>query len=225
MSDRDICPPPAIITAGATRRAALGTLLGGALLLGARDGSEANTEAKRRKQRQKKNLSWQSRMVQVTIDNVNSLVPAYVVYGMYDNSRDWNGCCRQLGTISVPPASVWTFQAPRAEFGVGNNAWVWIDNTYWFRFHNPEAGSPGVGIALNGMLDHDSNPYCCPTLPWGQTVEYQRGMGPRSYRTYNIANKALFRVDRLSDVKDYKRFMVTMPFRTSAEGETPAETP
>jgi hypothetical protein len=208
MNDEDVCERLERAAHGMTRRAAMATALGGALLLGVPEASEANQKAKRRKKQRRKR--WpKDRMIEILLDNGPGTAPVPVTIGYWYGEWD---CCRQLTAPTIPSGSAMTFQVPRSGHHQDqNNGWAWIGEKYWFRFYNPGVGEPGIGIAIDGMLDHPKTPPCCATLPWGRTVEYQRGFSPGQTRTYNIENRALFSVQRLSDSKDYKRFRVTLP--------------
>jgi len=196
---------------GTTRRAALTTLLGGALLLGEAPEAEATKKAERRKKR-KQREPWGYRSLEVKLDNLIG-DPVRVQYGFYNNHGSPDLCCAVLGTTTIPAHGNFTFQAPQPrDFRVMINAWAWIGNKYWFTFLNPPARTPKIGVALDGMLDHEDVPYCCPRLPWGQTVEYQRDMPARRRFSWDIEGRAYFQATRLADTKTHIRFVLNLPW-------------
>lgn len=216
MDDDNVSERLEQAAAGTTRRGALATLLGGALVLGGSADSEANRKAKRRKQRRRKI----SRTREITL-SVSSISAGAVTldYGYYDEQHGQLLCCAKLGSTTLYAGQNFTFSAPRTASDVQMNAWVWDREKYWFRFYNPAVGLPGVGIAVNGMLDHEESPYCCATLPWGQTVEYERGLKPGQTYSWNIENRAYCQVTRWADTATHKRFSLWLPDHIAAASD------
>lgn len=216
MPDDNVSERMEPAAAGTTRRDALATLLGGALVLGGAEDSAANRKAKRRKQRRRR--LTRTREIWVHMSSI-SVEPVTLDYGYFDERYGQMLCCQKLGSATLYPGQDLSFAAPRTDSNVQMNAWVWDRGKYWFRFYNPAVGLPGVGIAVNGMLDHSESPYCCATLPWGQTVEYQRGLKPGQTFSWNIENRAYCQVTRLADTATHKRFNLWLPDRIAAAGD------
>jgi hypothetical protein len=227
MTEDEVCERLERAAFGTTRRAALTTLLGGALLLGEAEVGEATRKAERRKKRKKhqRNEPWQTRLIEVTLDNTLGMNAATVQYGMYNGSLMPERCCRLLTTTTIPAHGKMTFQAPRPDdFFRTVNAFFWIGNKYWFTFLNPRVGKPKIGIAINGMLDHDAVDVCCPRMPWGQTVEYERGLGENQRYSWDIEGRAWFIARRLTNTYTHQRFVLQLP-EPLPTGTTPIETP
>jgi hypothetical protein len=197
-------------TFGATRRAALTALVGGALLLGVAPEGEAAKKAKRRKARRRRE-PWSLRALEVTISNRLSDVPVALESGYFHQIGLPELCCSGQGNTTIPPRGQVTFRAPKPDWDIDINSWVWIGNKYWFTFVNPRLQTPKIGIALNGMLDYGDLRYCCLRRPWGQTVEYERDFPKNRQYAWNIEGRAQFTAIRLPDSKTHIRFTVTVP--------------
>lgn len=182
----------------ATRRTALGAWLGGALLLQAPSASEATKKAKRRrKQRRRvKARSIKLKPISILVDNTGGDRPAVVEHGVHFRTR--NRCCNQLATISVPPGESRMFNTSLTD------AYVWIDDRFWFGFSNDFLLPPAFSAAVDGRA---SGGGCCKEV--GQTVVSERSMSVGQFVFVPMAGQT-FTVRRNRDT-NYKSFTVILP--------------
>lgn len=193
-----------------SRREALATLLGGAVLLHYPDVGDATKEAKRRKHHHRQARSASTRLMAIQVDNTQGANPISVLYVTAINSTKRN-CCRLMTTVQIPAGESRTFQNDGSGQVTG---FIFINNRYWFQFKNPGIGRPFAQIALDGAFDYRppiSRVTCCFSFPVGQTVERFRTFKEGDTLTYNIQNIALFTVRRQADQPRHKLFTVTPP--------------
>jgi len=213
-----------------TRRAALGALVGGALLLTDPGETDASRRARRRRRRRRRQRRLRNgfallRGIAIQVDNTRGLKDITVQHGWFAfnssggipiRSRQSEGtlvpeaedagCC-VLTTETIPAGQSRTFQRPD-----DTRALVFINNRYWFQFANDAFQRPYANIALDGMWNADYGT-CCrgKGIPAGAIVEKVRAFSEGDTRTYNIQNTALFTVRRNADLPDQKFFTVTPP--------------
>ena len=208
-----------------SRRAALATLAGGALLLRAPDASEATKKAKRRKDRKRRNKGVDPRLKPsaVWIENT-SLFPVQVRYGQFAYpQRCWEG-----NSFLVDPG-----QTTRISVGWNNwpftQMWLRINTNFWFGFDNLPLQLPDVASAFGGQLPQRGD---VPTpLPGyipnqqlnctnvGLPVLFPKGLNENEYVDINNFFQ-VFRVRRLKDT-NYKEYRLTIPWTfLPSSGET-----
>lgn len=183
-----------------TRRTALAALIGGALLIEPHV-SEATKEAERRKDRRRKLRRRQSRRfglkpISILVDNTGGDREVMVEHGEKWRTRD--KCCRYLSSALIPAGESRFLNSSETD------AYVWIDNKYWFSFSNDLLLPPDFSAALNGM---SSGGTCCK--PLGETVVLEKSMSEGQFVFVPIAGQT-FTVRRNRDT-NYKAFMVSMP--------------
>lgn len=180
-----------------TRRVALAALLGAALHLSVPTMSEATKKAQRRKDRKRRQARGiKLKPISILVDNSGGDKPVLVEHGVHFRTR--NRCCWQYTTASVPQGQTRFFNASETD------AYVWIDNKFWFDFSNDFLLEPAVSAALNGMAKDE---VCCK--PEGQTVVSFRGMSVGELLVIPMAGQN-FRVVRNRDT-NYKAFTLFMP--------------
>jgi hypothetical protein len=185
-----------------TRRAALASLLGGALLLHAPAASDATREAKRRKHRKRRLRARASILKPISIHVDNRLGTNTLTVEARSSAVEFirRKCCVFQNRISIPPGVSLRFDFPHP------TAYVWIADVFWFEFVNVPLERPGVTIAVNGSPS--SSDTCCPPIG-GITRLRDKPMGEgASFPT--IVNGYEFRVKRHNDT-NYKVFSVTLP--------------
>jgi hypothetical protein len=125
-----------------SRRAALGALIGGALLPLLPGVSEATDKAKRRKKRKRraKARCCKLRPISIRIHNKGA-TEVSVEYGDMHNSP----CCQYLNTVTIAAGEsrVMNTNAPWA--------YAWIDSSFWFDFQNPLFEFPVARVARGGQ--------------------------------------------------------------------------
>jgi hypothetical protein len=189
-----------------TRRAALVTLLTGALLLNDLEASEATKKAQRRKDRRRKQRRKQARSpfklrpISVWVHNRGGKMVT-VQYGWWNLLiPDYMDCVNntkvQIRSGEKPPLR-----------SIRHTEYLWINNKYWIDFQNPIT-RPGIRAAVNGRPPYPRHPSAsCPprgtealdytTLKEGQTVNF-------------TINGLPFRVTRNRDT-NYKEFTLELP--------------
>lgn len=206
-----------------SRRAALATLVGGALLLRAPDVSEATRKAKRRKSRKRKNkgnsLGVRLKPSGVTIQNT-SPNPIQVDFGQFMFMQFAELTCNGMEPVVVPPGqsrrvsvswNFWTF----------TQMYVKLNGQYWFGFDNLPLRLPDVAAAFRGQLPLRVE--AVPFYPFpGRSVGQQlwcgvlgdvtlspKGLNVNEYVDITT-NSQKFRVRRLRDT-NYKEYVLTVP--------------
>src|SRR4051794_18873936 len=128
-----------------TRRAAVATLLGSALLLHTPEASDANKEAKRRKdhhRKQSNSAALKPISVQVRNPGTN---PVTLQHGSWQSDLDnLADHCTAINTVPIPPGATLLFRSPDSV------EYLWINGTYWFSFINPPLARPHVTAAVGG---------------------------------------------------------------------------
>lgn len=183
-----------------TRRGALGVLLGGVLLLGDRDGSDANRRARRRRRRRRRN-GPRTRIIKPTtveVDNTAGQADVTVRWGWHVQ------CCMHSSTVTVPAGQRLTINSPDVAL------WMWIGDMYWFLFENVLFARPLIRITIYGTYFPPFTPGCCD-IPVGTTVEQSRSFKENVTRSYNIENRALFTVTRRPDLRTRKSWLLRLP--------------
>ena len=166
-----------------TRRGALATLVGGALLLNSRGEVGATDKAKRRRKRKQKRTQQQKRNfpfngVMVTVFNY-----AHAMNYSAGTSGTVTSCCKYLRDARLEYIGNTTVISNPLE-----SAWFWLDDgKYWFEFTDPVVGEPFVRIAVNGR--HRIGGDCCLGIPWGQSVEAKVSFDMGQTREFNIAGQ------------------------------------
>ena len=168
-----------------TRRAALGALLSGAVLLTDRGEVDASRKAERRKRRKRRERrgnsdSFSVSDVQVTYKNLS---PRNLNFS--SGTFGFPSCCR-YGREGVLAAGQ-SFTPGIPEFF--EDPWMWLDDgKYWFEFVIPLAYGPIARMAVNGRFRPTNN--CCNVIPFGQTVHHRFTLpGANQTREINIAGK------------------------------------
>ena len=181
-----------------SRRTTLAALVGGALLLQAPTASEANKKAKRRrKQRRRvKARSIKLKPISILVDNTGGDRAARVEHGVHFRTR--NRCCNQLATVSVPAGESRMFNTSLTD------AYVWIDDKFWFGFSNDFLLPPSFSAAVDGRA---SGGGCCKQV--GQTVVSDKSMSVNQVVFVPMAGQT-FTVRRNRDT-NYKSFTVFLP--------------
>ena len=208
-----------------SRRAALATLAGGALLLRAPDASGATKKAKRRKDRKRRNKGIDPRLKPsaVWVENT-SLFPVVVDYGQFAYPQR----CQRMPNIVVAPG-----QTTRISVGWNNwpftQMWVLLNHNFWFGFDNLPLQLPDVASAFGGQLPQRGDvptplpPYIpdqqldCTNV--GLPVLFPKGLNVNEYVDINNFFQ-VFRVRRLQDT-NYKEYRLTVPWTfLPSSGET-----
>jgi hypothetical protein len=187
-----------------TRRASLGALVGGALLLTHQGEGAATRKAERRrkrkrKQRKRKDPHVARLHVSAIIDNSQGEAPVTVEWGWVNET---GACCGHGEPFTLQPGERATINAPEFQL------WAWIGDMYWFRFYNDWLFAPSVGIAIYGKLRRGTN--CCDFFP-GETVTANDEMKPNQVNRYWIERRALFTVTRKPDMRTRKLFELLLP--------------
>jgi hypothetical protein len=183
-----------------SRRSAVATMLGGALLLHAPAASEATKEAERRKdhhRKQSNSAALKPISVQVRNPGTN---PVTLQHGSWQSDLDLLADhCTAINTVPIPPGATLLFRSPDSV------EYLWINGTYWFSFRNPFLARPHVTVAVGGSSLRF--PVNCP--PQGTTVLSARPLSEG--HTVNIPiNGQVFSVTRRRD-SNYKEFTLTLP--------------
>lgn len=181
-----------------TRRSALAGLLGGALLLRNPAQSEANDQAKRRKER-RENRFAASRGVQFLVDNTAGTRAITVEPGGVGDST----CCEPRASVTIPAGESRTFETSL------RTGYVFINQRFWFQVTNPDVGKPYLASALLGIFN-GHNVACCQGFHSGVTVEFRRTFSEGQSRNYDIEGP-VFTVTRNRDTRNHKHFTVKLP--------------
>lgn len=181
-----------------TRRAALASLLGGALLLHDPASSEANRRARRRRRRRNRNRRRNQgiiplKPISLWIDTMARTSPVTVEHGYITNA-----ICRTLNTVTIAPGERVRFDAPN------HLAYVWIADTFWLSFRNLPLERPDASAAMFGMTG-----YRIQCKPPGTTYLDQQGMNEGQTIPVDMDGH-LFSVRRDTDT-NYKVFTVKLP--------------
>jgi len=175
-----------------TRRAALATLLGGALLLHRPASSDATKEAPRGNQATTASL----KPISLRIDNTAGKRDAGVIH---QESRPFS-CCGVINQDATVP------RGQRVLFHSSSpSASVWIANKYWIEILNPSLARPNASAAVRGQPTPSD--FCCR----------QRGRTVKSRREMKIGDTISFRMDghdfRMTRNRDtnYKEFTLMLP--------------
>jgi hypothetical protein len=180
-----------------TRRAALATLLGGALLLHAPAASEATKEAQRSKDHRKRGSL---KPISVLVHNPGTN-PVTVQHGWWRTQLPFGTHCMAINTVPIPPGGALLFRSPQSV------EYLWINETFWVDFRNPELERPDVSAAVDGSRDFYLNLGGCPRR--GTTVLSQRAMSEGTTVNFTINGK-VFSAHRKRD-SNYKEFTLTLP--------------
>ena len=187
-----------------TRREALGALLGGALLLGDPDASEATKEAKRRKHDNHHDHVSAStyRSIGIDIDNSASTKPVIVNSGQ----AGFSSCCKYRFDGTVPAGVSRTFNTNTT------TGWVFINSRFWFQFTNPPM-TPYARVAVYGKFNgRRGGNQCCNVIPNGLTVEEEATFNVNQTRTWSMSeSQSFFSVIRLPNTSHLIRFAITLP--------------
>lgn len=184
------------------RRAALATLLGGALLVGENAVSDATDRATRRRKRKQRNRRQEGktgssifkRGISFVIDNSQGNHTLIVEAGeIIHQSR----CCNGLAAFTIPAGETRLFDTS------ADQAYAWIDNRYWIEFFNPFIGLPWVSAARDGMVD--GKPKCCK--PDGTTVVKEQQLEEGATMGFAL-NTQEFSIRRNDDKPDFKFFTI-----------------
>ncbi len=179
-----------------TRRAALATLLGGALLLPATAATDAADEAARGKQVE---TALFLSPISVSIFNPG---PNTVTVGhgdLQDNIHNWY--CRPINNdVPIRPGQRLRFASRSPD------AYVWINRKYAFEFWNPNLKLPRVSAAVNGLSIKGSGPFC---IRRGSPVFSRRPLNVDEAVNITI-NGEVFSVTRKRD-SNYKEFRLQLP--------------
>ncbi|MFN8665333.1 MAG: hypothetical protein U0075_25860 [Thermomicrobiales bacterium] len=181
----------------ATRREAVGVLLGGALLYGTANAGEATKRAQRRK-RQKRNAKSRGivRGISFIIDNTAGTHTIHVEAGEVHSTR----CCDLLAVFNIAPGESRLFDTSAAQ------AYAWVNDHSWFEFDNPLIGRPDISYARDGMMGGAS---CCK--PQGQTLLHREPMNEGETITITPNNYTYYKVTRNADKPDFKFFTLKLP--------------
>lgn len=187
----------------ATRRETLGVLLGGALLLGHADGSEANKQAERRRRRRRKQRRREARIrslrpIKVLIKNPGSKTVSLTFGGLNDNIFHW--VCEDKRTIQLNAGGEVQYDTTKPI----TDAYAWIDGKYAIEFWNPFLKTPAVSAAANGMSFKGT---FCP--PRGTRAVLPRPLSRGVTSEFRIYDK-VFVVTRKQDT-NYIEFTLTLP--------------
>jgi len=182
-----------------TRREALGALLGGALLLGDRDASEA---AKKAEHREHHKQAVVYRSIGIDIDNSAGTKPVIINHGQAGDAR----CCRYRfdGTVAA---------GERRSFNANTTTgWIFINSRFWFQFTNPLL-TPYGRVAVYGKFNgRRGGNLCCNVIPNGLTVEEDVPFNVNQTRTWNLSeSQSPFSVTRLPNTSHLIRFAITLP--------------
>jgi hypothetical protein len=183
----------------ATRREALGTLIGGALLLGDRDASEATNEGEHRKHH-KQAVVYRS--IGIDIDNSASTKPVIINHGQSGLAS----CCKYRfdGTVAA---------GERRSFNANTTTgWIFINSRFWFQFTNPPM-TPYARVAVYGKFNgRRGGNQCCNVIPNGLTVEEEATFNVNQTRTWSMSeSQSFFSVTRLPNTSHLIRFAITLP--------------
>lgn len=182
------------------RRATIGALVGGALLLHDAARSDATKKAERRK-KHKRNASASAAHLGVLIEidhtaGTKDLTLEFGAVSPFD-------CCKPAGPVTIKAGTKYVAET-------GHSAgWVFINGRYWFTVYNP-AGikKVTVSMALDGRtLTHRS---ACCSWPNGQSVWDYLYLKEGQSRAINFGG-ALFGLRRNKDLRHHKYYTVTPP--------------
>lgn len=189
-----------------TRRTALASLVGGALLLKQPDSSDATEKAERHKDGHHKQRGGQVRSsallkdISFWVDNRAGTIAISVVYG------GWNfpgfGCVEK-GTTVIAPGET------RRLFTAKPGGYLMINNRYWFQFDNGPGAPPWVSAAWDGQ-----------SLRAPQCGQFRRGSETWSPYAMNVHRSIFvsfprvpnyFEVTRHGDTSTNKIYTVKVP--------------
>lgn len=188
-----------------SRRAALATLVGGALLLRTNGEGEATKKAKRRKARKRRARSAgrvKPKPTWVWLEN-RSTRPVKVEHGQALSFR----CCDTINSFILAPgdrqpvAATYNHVLEPVTF-----AYIWLDEDYWLEFDNPFAGLPAVKAAVGGRVKLSGT--CCQGV--GDTVLEAKALNVHEFVNITM-NSRIVDVRRNPDMTNYKVFTVTLP--------------
>jgi hypothetical protein len=192
----------------ATRRAAVATLLGGALLLNRPDAGEATKEAERHRQlhKQARNHS-KVKPTWVWLENPSART-IFVTHGQRRDSR----CCDVINSnVAIAPGARVPVAAPYNGEGDATYAFLEINLQYWLVFGNVILQRPDVTASFGGHPEFGSRkpPRVCCGNP-GTTVLLYKGMDVNQTVPITMDGH-VFSVRRDPDMTNYKVFTVTLP--------------
>lgn len=177
-----------------TRRAALGALISGALVLRQAVASEATDKAKRRKKRNHKQARSASlKPISVWVDNTGGVI----------TSTGWfveGSCCTYLYPVLVEPGKRQVYRSRDSD------AYLWLNSKYAIGFQNDYFKRPIFRVGLNGVLSGGST--CC-RLPVGQTVVWGQGLKAGQSSTFMLDGQS-YTIRRNRDT-NYKEFTLFLP--------------
>jgi hypothetical protein len=187
-----------------SRRETLGALLGGALLLGNLETSDANEKAKRRKKRKKRENASSEVLKDVSFW-VNNRAGTTRVSGpvgswLRESRSDPVGCFRVNGVDLAPGKALRYFTQT-------NQGYVFLNNVYWFDFDNWAFQYPKISAAFTGR--HPRVPALnCP--PPGTAVVTRAAMDVGEGISITM-NGRVFKVKRHKDTSSNKIFEIIVP--------------
>jgi len=182
-----------------TRRAALATVLGGALLLHAPAASEATKEAKRRKDHRRRAMK-RLRPISFRVDNTDgtSAITLNVTAVVHNHS------CRFHSQAVVPPGGVVPFDTSQPTAFVTFSV---AGQKYWFTFDNNTLARPDLSVALNGSTRNVRPGERCP---YRHGIQYLNDKPMDFGSTIEITVEGhYFRVRRLPDT-NYINFTLVL---------------
>jgi hypothetical protein len=191
-----------------TRRAALATLLGGAVLINVPDAS-----AEHRQDHRHTELSKQSRNnskvkpTWVWIENTGART-IFVTHGQRRDSR----CCDIINhNVAIDPGARVPLAASYNGEGDATYAFLEVASRFWLVFGNVILQRPDVTASFDGHPDFGSRKpprVCCGNR--GTTVLLYKGMDVNQTVPITMDGQ-VFRVRRDPDMTNYKVFTVTLP--------------
>jgi hypothetical protein len=180
-----------------TRRTALTTLLGGALLLHAPAASEATKEAVRHKAHHKRGSL---KPISVLVHNPGTN-PVTLQHGWWRTQLPFGTNCTAINTVPIPPGATLLFRSPQSV------EYLWINETFWVDFRNPPLERPDVSAAVDGSRDFYLNLGGCPRR--GTTVLSEKPMSEGTTVNFTLNGK-VFSARRSRD-SNYKEFTLMLP--------------
>lgn len=191
-----------------TRREALATLLGGVLVLGQLDESEATDKAKRRRKRKRREFRQHKqdadnlKLISLLVQNPGPNAVEVHFVNLADRLINWE--CTAVRRTSIPPGGQQQFLTRRYEPRCSNGL-VWLNTTYSIEFWNLVFRTPAVSAAVNGVSMN--NRKHCPNR--GTRALERTAIDEGMTFKFKIYDKE-FTVERRFDTA-YKEFTLTLP--------------
>ena len=187
-----------------TRRAALGALVGGALLLSAPAEIEATKKAKQRKTRKRREFRQRQSdpflsPIKVKIVNPGPNPVTLRFMGLDHQIFLWD--CVAIGGITLGAGQEVQYATTKPV----TDAVAWINTTYAIEFWNPFLRTPAFSAAVNGLsIKHTRR---CPRR--GTRAVPERSIDAGQTHKFHIYDKE-FTLVRHADT-NYKEFTLTLP--------------